>query len=208
MFPQEVSFPAADEEIIFRIRQLIGDEKEAYVDDVVIGSCSNVVASGTMYQLEEPKGYPRQIYVNGLEYITIGNPTVIGYKYLQFSTSVLVNGSSLTVIYDHFRHSDLEIIETYDTSATTYLTKQCNLSIEDLGIDLLVLATAYILLTKDLSIYIKSAVKLEDSDSKFDASIRPRYLNDLINSISKELGSALEDKTRCKMNSLPIYKIE
>lgn len=208
-YPTEAVFTVQEQEIIFRIRQLISDTKEVFVDDVPnVNACGKVTASGTMYQLDEPKGYPLNVFVNDIEYTTSGNPQILGYKYLKFATSVLVSGASLTVIYEHFNHSDLEIIDTYDSSSTTYLIDVCNLTIEDIGPDLLLLATAYILISKDLQDFIRSAVNLEDSDSRFDASKRPQYLNDLLKRIGDQLKSGIEAATKCKMLSLPVYKVE
>lgn len=208
-YPIEAIFTTAELEIIFRIRQLISDTKEVFVDDIEnVSVCGKVTASGTMYELEEPKGYPLNVYVGGIEYTTSGNPETIGYKYLKFPIPTLVSGTGLTVIYEHFNHSDLEIIDTYDSSALTYLVGSCNLSVDEIGTDLLILSTAYILITKDLQTYIKSAVNLQDSDSRFDASRRPQYLSDLLKRIGDQLKQGLEDKTRCKVTSLPIYKVE
>ncbi len=210
MYTVEREFSASELEIIFRIRQLIGDEKEVFVDDVNSNCTNRVLASGTMYQLEEPKGYPLEVYVNGIEYTTSGSITadVLGYKLIKFSNPVLFSGVNITVIYEHFRHSDSEILDTYDTSSMTYLTQQCNLSAEDLGIDLLVLATSYVLLMKDLHNYIKSAIRVQDSDSQFDGSTRPTVLKDLLKSISDELLASLKVKTSCKVMHLPVYKVE
>lgn len=206
-YPPEVQFTTQEYEIIFRIRQLLGDEKEVFVDEANSNTCNQISASGTIYLLEEPKGYPLDIIVDGVSFSGT-DPRVLGYKYLQFTTPVLVSGAAITVIYENFRHSDLEIINTYDSSAMTYLTAQCNLTSADLGIDLLVLATAYILLTKDISVYVKSAVNLEDGTSRFDASNRPKALSDLLKQISTDLKSALSIKTKCAMLSLPVYKVE
>jgi len=210
MYTLEKEFSTDESEIIFRIRQLIGDEKEVFVDDISSNSTNRVVASGTIYQLEEPKGYPLEVYVNGTEYTTSGSITVeiLGYKLLKFSAPILTSGANITVIYDHFKHSDSEILNTYDTSSMTYLTQQCNLSAEDLGLDLLILATSYVLLMKDLNNYIKSAIRVQDSDSQFDGSTRPTILKDLLKAISEELLSSLKSKTACKVMHLPVYKVE
>lgn len=211
MFPAEDTLSESEKEIIFRVRQLIGDDKEIFVDETYAGNpCGGgeVVASGTMYKLQEPKGYPLDVIVNGTEYTTSGNPVVLGYKYLKFNSPVLVSGAKITVVYEHFRHSDVEILDTYDSSSLTYLTAQCNLSLDELGVDLLVLSTAYILLTKDISVYAQSAVELQDSDSKFNATSRPGALKDLLKMIGDQLKLSLETKTKCKMLSLPVYKVE
>jgi hypothetical protein len=208
MYPQ-LSLPPTDQSIVYKIRQLIGDEPEPFVDDILnIDTCSRVTAGGTIYELEEAKGYPLKVLVNGVEYTQLNNPQVLGYKLLVFSGATLVDGANLTVVYNHFRHSDSDIIDTYDTSAYTYLVEACNLTPDEIGIDLLSLSTAYILLTNDLSVYVKSAVSLADSDSSFEAFRRPMHLVDLLKLISGQLKSALETKKRCKMMSLPVYKVE
>jgi hypothetical protein len=214
IYPVQGSFSPEEEIIIFQIRQLIGDTEEVFIDDVITaGGCSRVSANGTIYELDEPKGYPINIYVDGVEYTSTSGTygaQVLGDKYIRFTNTsgVLFNDSHLVVIYNHYRNSDLDILNTYDTSAKIYLTAQCNLSDEQLGPDLLVLSTAYALLTKDMSEYVKSAVNLEDSDSRFDASRRPDALAKLLDSIGKSLKAALEAKTRCSMLSLPVFKIE
>lgn len=209
VYPLENNFSAAEQELIFRIRQLIGDTKEIFIDDKT-ADFADISINGTMYKLDEPKGYPLQITVGDQEYTTSGTykATVLGNKYIQFENPVLVSGAEFSVVYNHFRYSDEEILDTYDTSSMTYLTSQCNISQEDLGIDLLVLSTAYIFLTQDLNNYVKSAVKLQDSDSQFDASNRPQYIRDLLRDIATNLKNAIEIKTRCKMLSLPVYKVE
>lgn len=214
MYPQEINLTPAEEEIVFRIRQLIGDDKNTFIDDVPdTGATSRVKMSGLTYELEEPKGYPLEVYVDGTEYTSTSGALglqVLSYKILRFTATsgVLGLGNSLLVVYNNFRHSDLEIINTYDTSAKTYLVAQCNLSDEELGVDLLVLATAYILLSKDLRGYIENSVRMRDSDSEFDASARPGALRGLLSDIQKTLKDALERKMSCKMLSLPVYKIE
>jgi len=211
MFQIESVLSVEEMEVAFRIRQLIGDEKEIFVDDTYEGKgCGggSVVASGTMYQLQEPKGYPLEVYVGGVEYTANTNPSVLGYKFLKFNSPVLVSGTKITVVYEHFRHSDQEIVDTYDSGSLTYLTAQCNLSIAELGMDLLVLATAYILLTKDISVYAKSAVEIQDSDSRFDAKSRPSAMKDILKVIGDQLKAALESRTKCRMLSLPVYKVE
>jgi hypothetical protein len=205
MFPPEINLTPTDQNIVFRIRQIIGDEKEVFVDDKQ-GPCTSILASGTMYLLDEPKGYPIQVFVNGGE-VTSG-VQVVGDKYLMFSTPTLFDSTHIVVIYNHFRHSDLDIINTYDSGATTYLSMSCGLAVEDLGPDLLILSTAYLLLTKDLNDYLKGAVSLSDSDSRFEATARPEILKGLLDLTSSQLLKGIEAKTRCKMFSLPVYKIE
>jgi len=208
-FTEEISLTQPEEVIVFRIRQLIGDEKRTVVDDITsVDYCANVKLQGSMYGLEEPKGWPTDIVIGGA--IVTSGVQVLNHEYLQWDTvpGPLVSGISLTVVYDKFRHSDLEIINTYDTSAHTFLTGQCSLSDTDLGEDLLSLSTAYVLLSKDMSKYISEAVNLEDSDSKFDASRRPQSLATFMNIVGKELKHSLEIKSGCKMMSLPVYKVE
>ena len=209
MFPTEVTLTPAEESIVFQIRQLIGDEKRVVVDDLYdVGLCGRSKVQGSMYGLEDPKGYPLEVRLNGTA-VTSG-VEVLGYEYLQWDTvpGPLQEGSSLSVVYEKFRHSDLEIINTYDTGATNYLVSQCNLSPEDLTSDLLVLSTAYALLSKDMAKYVEEAVNLEDSDSRVDASRRPQGLNTFMRTVMDCLKDGLESKMRCKIMSLPVYKVE
>lgn len=221
MYPAEAAFSIAEQENILRIRQLIGDNKETFVDDVLVTPyVSNVKVSGTMYELEEPKGYPTEIFINGVEVtstIGYGSASVLSYKFLRFipTSGAIVpplnTGNQLVVVYDHFRYSDVEILQAFDYNATTYLVNQCGLDYEDLTIDLLILATAFILLSGDMYKLSSEAVELEDSDSVFrsaGATGGLRTLMDLMKIINDQLLAALNTKMRCKMMSLPIYKVE
>lgn len=220
MFIPETILTSEEEEIIFRIRQLIGDDKEVFVDDISITpNLPNVKVSGSLYELEEPKGYPQEVYVNGVQYgaVTSGATatSVLSYKFLKFQTTLgvgpLQNGSKLTVIYDNFRYSDYEIIQTYDTAATTYLVNQCGLDFPDLTVDLLILATAYVLLSGDVYKLTSNAIEIRDSDSEYKtagATTGIRSLVDFMKIINDQLLDALNRKMSCKMMSLPIYKVE
>lgn len=213
-YPPEAIFTPEEEEIIFQIRSLIGDVEEVFIDDIQsAGFCSRVSVNGTIYELEEPKGYPINIYVDGVEYVdTSGDfgAVMIGDKYIKFTnpSGVLQENTHLVVIYNHFRNSDIDILNMYDVGSRTYLTAECSLTNEDLGEDLLVLSTAYALLTKDMSEYVASSIRLEDSDSKLDTSRRPEALGKLLDRVAQALKDAIEVKTRCKLLSLPVFKIE
>lgn len=214
VYPSPYIFMPEEESIIFQIRNLTGDIEEVFIDDIVTaGGCSRVLANGTIYELEESKGYPINIYVDSVEYTSTSGAfgaQVIGDKFIKFTNTsgVLFSNTHLVVIYHHYRNSDIDILNMYDNGAKIYLTAQCSLTNEQLSPELLILSTAYALLTKDMSEYIKSAVNLEDSDSRFDASRRPDALAKLLDIISKSLKSAIEAKTKCAMLNLPVYKIE
>ena len=221
MFIQERIFTVDEQDIIFRIRQLISDEKEVFVDEVnVVPNLPSIQVSGSIYTLEEPKGYPQELYINGVEYgtTTTGSTAVdvLSYKMLKFVLTAGVGplqaGKTLTIIYDHFRNSDVEIINTYDVGAYTYLVNQCGLDEEgDIPIDLLVLATAFIFLTKDIHKLSSEAVELRDSDSQFisaGATGGVRNLMDLLKLINSQLLDSLNTLMKCKMMRLPIYKVE
>lgn len=213
-YPPEIILSIEEEQLISKIRNLTGDIEEVFIDDVTsAGVCSRVKMNGSLYELEEPKGYPINIYVNGVEFTDTTGPfgvVVIGDKYLRFTdtSGVLNENTHLVVIYNHFRNSDVDILNLYDTGARVYLTAECNLSDEDLGEDLLALSTAYALLTKDMSEYVSNAVDLSDSDSRYNASNRPNALAKLLQIIGDRLKHAIEVKTRCKMLRLPVYKVE
>ena len=125
MFPSEVVLTPSEEVIVFRVRSLIGDEKRTVVDEVNdVGLCGNVKLEGSMYGMEEHKGWPIDIRVGGVPVtsgaVASGTVEILNYEYIRWNTipGPLVNGTSLSVVYNHFRHSDLEIINVYDTFHT------------------------------------------------------------------------------------------
>jgi hypothetical protein len=216
MFIPEVLYTADELHIITRIRNLVGDEKEVFVDDkIIVTSGIDIKANGTMYELDESKGYPVEVYVNSSEVGAQGQDpvSVMSYKFLKFTQSGALHiGDALTVVYEHFRYSDLEIINAYDLNAPTYLVAQCGLTFDDLTMDLLILATAFIFLTRDLSDMALNAAEVQDSDSTYrnaGATMgASRAITDLLNIVNNQLLKAITMKTRCKILSLPVYKIE
>ena len=67
MFPREITLTSSEEVIVFKIRQLVGDEKRTVVDDIYsVDHCANVKLDGSMYGFEEPKGWPVEVYVSGV----------------------------------------------------------------------------------------------------------------------------------------------
>lgn len=207
----DIVLTQAEQDIVSRVRSLIGDTKEVFIDDFPqISICDEISSDGTLYQFRETRAYPLEITISGVEITGSGNnPQVLSYKYLKFnSPGPLTLNTQFRVIYEKFRHSDKEILNVYDTGAFTYASQKCNLDVEAIPIDLLVLITAYILLQSDLNLYIGSAVSLRDADSQFDAQVRAEILRKHLEHVSDEIETYLKSLTSCVMMNLPVKKVE
>lgn len=113
-YPAEVIYGTRDQMVIDRIRVLCGDSiglKREYNEYV------NVHDDGKVYELEE-RGWPCVIKVGDVTYTSTSNPTVNGYRYLQFRDNITtLSGIDLDIdiFFYTFRHSDREILEAYDS---------------------------------------------------------------------------------------------
>jgi len=130
-FPVEVTYGTSDQMIIDRIRLYIGDPiglRREYGDEAL----SSIHPDGKTYELDV-KGWPAYINMGGLQYTTIDNPSVNGYKFLRFKEfiddvceeCVTYSGScgedvvkevihGVDIWTYTFRYSDREIMEAYN----------------------------------------------------------------------------------------------
>jgi len=123
LFPPEIEYGTADQLIIDRIRTLIGDPKglrREYGEEAQ----SSIHSDNKTYEMDE-KGWPASINMNGIQYprsndYNLSNPSVNGYRFLRFTEDVTTTTWSgcqeygVDIWYYTFRHSDREIMETYD----------------------------------------------------------------------------------------------
>jgi hypothetical protein len=157
-FPVEITYEASDQMIIDRIRLYIGDPIELvreYGDEAL----SSIHADGKTYELDV-KGWPAYINMGGLQYNTINDPSINGYKFLRFKEfiddvceeCVTYSGScgeDVTKDVTHgvdiwaytFRYSDREIMEAYNNcpppSPLTISTANSEVYMIQTAIDLL-----------------------------------------------------------------------
>jgi len=212
MYPSEASFlglTAEEISIIEGVRDIIGDRPSPILEESDNpGHAKAISSDGSMYELQQPKGWPVVIMVDGTEYSSTSDPQVVGYKYLVFSGVSLDNTITYSFLYNNFRFSDQEIISAYDNSAASALTEQCNLTPEQLTVPLIILATAVVLLQGEFQALAAEAVTIEDNDSKYDNSIRLVALQREIKDLRDRLNSALREKTKCATINLPIFRVE
>jgi len=117
-YPQEVTLTAAELDTIFRIRQIIGDYKEVNRDYISSAtSFDNVSNDGYVIELDNAKGWPLAVIIDGYQNTSIDEPIVQGYQFLVFSlTQISTTSGTADIWYEHFRFSDKEIIETHSKS--------------------------------------------------------------------------------------------
>lgn len=117
-YPSETDLNPAQQEAVLRIRGYIGDVKEV-VRDYISSTTSydNVSDDRKTITLDNPKGWPLSVVVDGVSYETILDPVVNGYQFLTFSgTEISTTSGTADIWYHHFRYSDKEIIDAYDRS--------------------------------------------------------------------------------------------
>lgn len=210
MYPTEAfvfGLTAQEQEIIHSIRILIGDQKSTEIEEVLNGmSCDKIKMGGSVYKLDD-KGWPIKIIISGTEYSNPIDPQVENYQFLVFSgTGVLDN--DISIMYNTFRFSDIEILDAYDFSASSVLTAQCNLTPEQLTPALLNLATSVVLLQGEYQKYAEQAVEMKDNDSEIDTVERLNYLQRELQVLRGELERAIKKKLACASYSLPVIRVE
>lgn len=206
----EISLTPDEQLIVSNIRSLIGDQKEAFLDDFPqVYRCENFSADWTLYRMREYKGYPLSVSVSGAPYTVSGYPQVISYKFLQFPTpSPIHEGVQFSVFYEHFDFSDREILEAYDNGATIFLQRTLGEPITDYPIELLTLGAGYVLLQQELMTYIESAVSIQDSDSQYEAETRAEILRKYLDQLKKQIDDNLAELTSAAMLGLDPHRVE
>jgi hypothetical protein len=158
VFPPEVEYGSADQQVIDRIRLYIGDPlglRREYGDEAL----SSIHPDGKTYEMDE-KGWPAYVNMGGVPYTATNNPSVNGYRFLRFQNYIddvctscttysgicgedvvkeVING--VDIWYYTFRHSDRQIMEAYDNcpppSPLTSMTATAEAYMLQTSIDLL-----------------------------------------------------------------------
>lgn len=115
-YPPERDLTTAEQDMIYRVRQYIGDIKEVNHDYLSpTTSYDNVSVDRYTIELDNPKGWPLNIAIDGVSYSTIVDPVVRGYQFVTFSGTQISTTSGIADIwYEHFRFSDREILDAYN----------------------------------------------------------------------------------------------
>jgi hypothetical protein len=117
-YPAEIDMSQSEQDTVFRIRSYTGDKKETNRDYISSStSYDNVSTDGKTVELDNAKGWPLSICVDGAYYNDITDPVVNGYQFVTFSgTTISTISGSADIWYEHFRFSDREILDFYSVT--------------------------------------------------------------------------------------------
>ena len=137
-YPAEISLTSSDEYHINKIRYYIGDQKQVireYVSPECTSGYQNVSQDGYTYELEN-KGWPLRVVKDSTEYTSTSDVYVTDYKYLTFSTSSISTVSGVLDLWSEtFRHSDREILKTYNMASAPAFVSTSSVTTEMLRLD-------------------------------------------------------------------------
>jgi len=187
-YPPEIALSEQDREIVESIRITLGDlgtiERDFFdsSDSNSSFACASQISSDKKtWELEEFKGWPQRVVLNGDEKTSISDPQVIGYKFLTFSGTAACITGTLDIFYNHFRFADREILLAYDRSIN--LLVSCGLTEGQITTEMRIMQAAILLLEGELRDFQQGGVAIRDGDTSYDSSraieSRSQDLNDL-----------------------------
>jgi len=196
-YPPEIALSDDDREIVESIRVTLGDsgliERDLFYasDPQSNAACAaQIDPEGCTWELEEWKGWPQRVLLNGIEKTDINDPQVIGYRYLSFSgTSPCITGS-LDVYYNHFRFSDREILMAYDRSAN--LLVSCGLTVDAVSTEMRIMQASILLLEGEIREVSQGAFKIVDGDTTYDNSAMIRSRTEDLTDLKKKMDYIIE----------------
>jgi len=205
LYPSEMETAGEDKLVIDRIRTLIGDPIGIRRDNGEEYEV-NIHPDGTVYELEE-KGWPVLVTMCGIQYNSIVNPTVNGYKYLKFNNDIsnftTVSGVdyNVDIWYYTFRYSDREILEAYDKTPPPFgLTSTTATS------ETYILATAIDLVRSELFLdSTESGAEVQDNTTSYNPSTGLNNKRQLLNDLKDQLNKAV---TSLKLKGIEGVRID
>lgn len=172
-YPPEIALSDQDREIVESIRITLGDigtiERDFFnsVDSQSVFSCTSQISDDKKtWELNEFKGWPRKVIINGIEKSNISDPQVIGYKFLTFSGTQACITGTLDIFYNHFRFSDREILLAFDRARNLLVT--CRLTTTQITNEMLIMQAAILLLEGELRDVQQGAISIRDGDTTYD----------------------------------------
>jgi len=197
MFPPEIEYGTSDQIIIERIRTLIGDPKglaREYGDEAQ----SSIHSDGKTYEMDE-KGWPSSINMNGLQYprsndYNLSNPSVNGYRFLRFTEYINTTTWSgcqeygVDIWYYTFRHSDREIMETYDRTPPPPGLTTVNSTPEAYMLQ----ASMDLLMQEGWEDAIEDGAKIRDEGSHYDPTPGLEFRKGLLAKLQKRLDDLVD----------------
>ncbi len=186
-YPPEIALTEQDREIVESIRITLGDlgliERDFFdsSDSQSQFACAaQISADQCTWELNEFKGWPQRVVLNGEEKVSLSDPQVLGYRFLTFSGQACITGS-LDIFYNHFRFADREILLAYDRANN--LLVSCGLTSSQITTEMLIMQAAILLLEGELRDLQQSSIRIRDGDTTYDntatVSARSRDLDDI-----------------------------
>jgi hypothetical protein len=168
-YPTEAPFTSDDYFVLDKVRVLIGDQKELTRDFVSISTgFDSISLDEKTHTLSNPKGWPLSITLDGDIITDTGIARINDYQFVTFSgISVSTVSGTLDVWYDHFRHSDIEILKIYNS-----LTTPPQLTEKQVTFELAAVCTALEILLNELR--LAGAVSGTEVDIFQEIRINPR----------------------------------
>ncbi len=149
-YPTETEFTSDDYFVTDRVRILLGDLKELTRDYVsVAAGYSSISEDQFTHTLSNPRGWPLRVTLDGVAFITKDEPRVNDHQFITFSGSQInTTSGTLDVWYDHFRHSDAEILQVYNA-----LTPPPQLDADQVTFELAAVCTALDMLEQEFRVF-------------------------------------------------------
>jgi len=196
-YPEEYEFTDSEKVIIRKIRRYIGDFvelKRIYSEGDVF--CTSIMDDNHTIDMGQ-KGWPVYVSVDSIEYTSLDDPIVQGYRYLTFS-GTLTSGTTnplINIWFYTFKFSDLEIYESYGDAMIPPMVPSSCVTQDHLmlqaAIDLLENMTA-----ADL---VDDGATIRDDQTMYDPSAGLRERSNLINRLRKQLDGLIKE---CITNSM------
>lgn len=168
-YPTEAPFTSDDYFVLDRVRVLIGDQKELTRDFVSIDTgFDSISLDGQTHTLSNPKGWPLSVELDSNIITDTAVARVNDYQFITFSgVSVSTVSGTLDVWYDHFRHSDIEILKIYNS-----LTPPPQLTADQVTFELAAVCVALEILLNELR--LAGAISGTEVDIFQEIRINPR----------------------------------
>jgi hypothetical protein len=196
-YPDEYEFTDSEQVIIRKIRRYIGDFvelKRIYSEGDVF--CTSIMDDNHTIDMGQ-KGWPVYVSVASIEYTSLDDPIVQGYRYLTFS-GTLTSGTTnplINIWFYAFKFSDLEIYEAYGDAMIPPMVPSSCVTQDHLmlqaAIDLLENMTA-----ADL---VDDGATIRDDQTMYDPAAGLRERGNLINRLRKQLDALIKE---CITNSM------
>lgn len=205
LFPSEVQYSAADNLVIKKLRLLVGDPTDLVrlhgEEDL-----PNLHSDRKVFELSD-KGWPYSIRLFNTQYTSYTNPSVNGYKYLRFNTSIdssvtTISGIDTTVDvwYTTFRFSDKQLMDAYDNCLppSPLTTTNCTQ-------DIYLMQTAYDLLSSEAwELAVGDGAEIADTRDTYNPASGLTARDKLLARLKKQLDDAVKARRFVGMGGVRI----